>query len=913
MSLTIGAHLGHYEILEKLGEGGMGQVFRARDSRLQRHVAIKILPSTVAADPDRLARFAREAQVLASLNHPHIAQIYGTEEGSGMHALVMELVEGRTLADMIPARFDPAAPRSAQAATIELDDAIEIARQIAEALEAAHEQGIIHRDLKPANVKVRPDGTVKVLDFGLAKAMSGEGNGVPPGMDNSPTFTSPAAITQLGVILGTAGYMAPEQARGRAVDRRVDIWAFGCVLFEMLTGQPPFTGETVTDVISAVVSQEPEWTALPAHVPSAVAQLVRRCLQKDPRRRLRDIGEARVILEAPRAAEQMTTAAAPSPKGSWLQPVIWGIVLTLAGGMTVGVASIYFSSKRSLSQPESPAMLTRFDVEAPDPSSSLTLVFRPSVAVSANGRSLAFVAATGGITSIYVRRRSEPSAWKVPGSERGSNPALSPDGSSVVFFSPAQIVRAQLGGEPTPVVGAPDVRGISWTDNGMLVFTPDQATAIMTMPADGGTMRPLTTLAPGERTHRWPQALPGGKAVLFTVGLLTSPDSYDAANIDAVVTATGERRVVLTGSAMARYCGDGRLLFTKGAALYSIAFDPEQLKTSGAPVQVAPAVARDASTGAAHFDCARDGTLSYVPATSLTEQRQLFWATESGVMTSVKLPPGAYQDARISPDGRYAVLLQGPSLNGDVWVLELSSATLRRLTFNATNTAPVWSADGRTVYFTSIDAATMVTSVMKKPADGSREATALGTLKGRAYVDWVAADESSAILDRIHPSNDAGDIVRLTFGPAPSTQPLIDSPRNDFAGALSPNGRWLAYQSDETGRQEVHVFEIGGSGARWQVTIEGGEEPRWSRDSKQLFYRTSNRLMSVPLEPDTTFRYGRPRALFDGIYNSGIESGRSYDVDPRGGRFLLVRPGDTGPAPRDVRMVLNWPLGLSPP
>jgi eukaryotic-like serine/threonine-protein kinase len=894
MFLAPGVRLNQYEVVDKLGEGGMGEVYKARDTRLQRHVAIKILPGAFARDADRVARFEREAHVLASLNHPHIAQIYGVEESGGMAALVMELVDGRTLAEM-----------PLGAVGIALDDALDIARQIAEALEAAHEQGVVHRDLKPANVKVRPDGTVKILDFGLAKAMITEPAGVSAALDDSPTFTSPA-VTQLGVILGTAAYMAPEQARGKAIDRRVDIWAFGCVLYEMLTGRRPFAGETVTDVLSAVVSREPDWHALPAGVPAPVRELVRRCLQKDPRKRLRDIGEARLILEAPHngsvaAAPHITTAFARLP---------WAIA-AIAGALAVATAGWSYVRISRSPRATAPGTVTLFDVQAPDTASALTLVFRPTIALSANGGALAFVAASAGIDHVYVRTRRDTSVWMVPGSDRGTSPALSPDGTSVVFFADGQIRKATLGGEPTSIGTAADLRGLSWADDGMIVFAPDAATPLVTMSAGGGPPRQLTTLGPGERTHRWAQALPGGKAVLFTVGTQSSPDNYDSGNIDAVITATGERRVVLAGTAMARYCGDGHLLFTKGGSLYSIGFDPDRLTTSGESVQVAAAIARDPSTGAAQFACASDGTLAYVPATSLSDMRQLSWADESGRMESVKLPPGPYQEARISPDGRYAVMLGGTSLNGDVWVLEFASGTFRRFTFTSSNTAPIWSADGRTVYFTSFDPASFVSTLMKKPADGSRDASAVGTIKARGYVAWVDPKETAAIFDAVEPGSDRGDIIRVSFGPPSAAQALVRTPKNEFCSSLSPNGQWLAYQSDETGRHEIHVLDLGGSGARWQVTTEGGAEPHWSPDGRQVFYRTSNRLMAVPLESGNTFRYGKPRPLFDGIYNSGIESGRTYDVDPKNKRFLLVRPADTGPSPRAVRMTLNWPLALA--
>jgi eukaryotic-like serine/threonine-protein kinase len=897
MSLTTGTRLNQYEVTAHLGAGGMGEVYRARDTRLQRNVAIKILPSLFATDTERLTRFEREAQVLASLNHPHIAQIYGVEESAGVLALVMELVDGPTLAEMIAA-----------AGGLSIEDALDVARQITDALEAAHEQGIIHRDLKPANVKVRPDGVVKVLEFGLAKAMGVDviSGAAAEMIENSPTFTSPA-VTRFGVILGTAAYMAPEQARGKIIDRRVDIWAFGCLLYEMLTGSRPFAGETVTDVLSAIVSREPDWNALPAAVPASVARLLRRCLEKDPRKRLRDIGEARLVLEAPQTADEHRSRhsrdATIARSRGWAIPSLMGAVALLALG------SWYLAVNRVRQQPGAAGAITRFDVLPPE-AAALTLVFRPTVALSANGNTAAFVASAGGIDRVYVRSRSDAMARVIPGSERGTGPALSPDGRWVAFFAGGAIRKAPIDGEAATIGTARDVRGISWSDDGTLFLTNDAAAPLVSMPAVGGHVRPVTTLAAGERTHRWPQVLPGGRSVLFTVGTMASPDSYDGGNIDAVIVRTGERRVVIKSAAMARYCGDGRLLYSKGAGLFSVAFDPDRLTTSGEPVQVIPAVARDASTGAAHFSCASDGTLAFVPGTSLSELRHLVWVDASGQTEVAKLPAGPHQEVRISPDGRRAALLGGTSGNGDVWIYEFANGTFNRLTFTGTNAAPTWSSDGLTVYYSSFDAAGTESTLMKKPADGSREAVKVVKTSGRAYITWVDPKETSAIVDAVNPASDRGDILRVTFRTSAPPERLVGTPSNEYAGAVSPGGNWLAYESDDTGRPEIYVRELEGSGVRWQVTSEGGEEPHWSSDGRQLFFRSANRLMAVPLEPGRTLRHGQPRGLFDGVYNTGIESGRSYDVNPVTGRFLLVRPADSGPSPRAVRMVLNWALDL---
>ena len=894
MNLTPGAQLGPYEIIGALGAGGMGEVYRARDTRLGREVAIKILPAVFASDPDRLARFTREAHTLAQLNHPHIAHIYGFEDSGGVTALVMELVDGPTLADMLATRAIP------------LNDALDITRQIAEALEAAHEQGIVHRDLKPANVKVRTDGAVKVLDFGLAKAIASDPVAqANAAIENSPTFTQAQgyggyAMTQVGVILGTTAYMAPEQARGKIVDRRADIWAFGCLLYEMLAGQRPFTGETVTDVLSAIVSREPDWTALPGDVPVSVTRLVRRCLHKDPRRRLRDIGEARLILEAPGGA---ATAETPQPKSAvrrgGVVPALAAVVIMLA------LTTAWLLVSRARPAPDSPDVVTRFDVEPPDPGAALNLTFRPAVALSADGRTLAFVATTAGIDRVYLRTRDDVAARPVPGSEGGTNPALSPDGRWIAFFADGKVRKATIGGEATTIGTARDVRGLTWTDDGMLVMTDNSAGAVTRMSSDGQQPRPLTQLAAGERTHRWLDALPGGRSVLFTVGMIASPDSYDTSNVEAVNVATGERRVVLQGAAMARYCGDGRLLYSKGPAVFSVRFDPDRLTTSGAPVQVLPAVARDATTGAAHFACARDGTLAFVPASTSAELRHLVWYDEKGQQQPTNLPPGPHQEVRISPDGKRAALLGGTAGSGDVWIYEFASGTFNRLTFTATNAAPIWSADGRTVYFTSFDRNGAQSTLFKKPADGSREAAALGRLPNRAYFSWVDPQEQAAILEAVESGSDRGNIVRFHF-PGGSTE-IVANAANDYSASVSPGGRWLAYSSDETGRNEVFVQDLTGSGARWQVTSTGGLEPHWSSDGRQLFYRSINRLMAAPIEPGTTFRAGKARPLFDGIYNSGLESGRSYHVDPVTGRFLLVRPAETGPPARAIRVVLNWP------
>ena len=885
MGPTPGTRFGPYEISGTIGAGGMGEVYRARDAKLQRDVAIKVLPALFATDPDRLARFDREAQTLASLNHPHVAQIYGVLENPP--ALVMEFVDGEDLAQRL------------EHSALPLDEALSIARQIAEALEAAHERGIVHRDLKPANVKVTPDGSVKVLDFGLAKAMSDSvAQGLSPAA--SPTFTSPALLTQAGVILGSAAYMAPEQARGKIVDRRADIWAFGCVLYEMLCGARPFEGETVTDVLSAILSREPDWTRLPATTPAACQSLLRRCLDKDPRRRLRDIGEARVMLEQP-----MEARPAPArPALAWLVPVLGTLTVLLGVAVVVLVA-------RGRSHGSDPATreITRYDVQLPA-NASVNIVFRPAVSVSADGSAFAFVGATGGITRIYVRRRGEVTPRAIAGSEGGTTPGLSPDGRWVAFFADGMVRKAGIDGGVVALGASRDVRGITWLDASTLVLTADSAAALSSMSAMGGEVHPVTTLASGERTHRWPSILAGGKAVLFTVGTLDKPDTYDQANIEAVMVATGERRVLVKGASMARACGNSHLVYSRGSSLYSVPFDPERLQVTGPAVEILQGVERDSSTGAAHFDCSAEGTLAFVPGSTQGDLHQLTWMDREGHSQPVSLPPGPHQEARVSPDGSRIALLSGTSGNGDVWIYDVRAGTFTRLTFNGTSAAPIWSADGRTVYYTTFDGAGARSTIMRKVADGSREAESLRSVDGRAYLASVDEAGQTAILDSIIAASDRGDILRLSFAADSKPEQLVASKFNEYASNVSPDGQWVAYQSDDTGRPEVYVLGLAGKGPRRQVTSTGGEEPHWSRDGRELYFKTANRLMAVPIAEGPSLRAGNARPLFDGIYNSGIESGRSYDLDPRTGRFLLVLPFRESLSTGLVRVVLNWDADL---
>jgi Tol biopolymer transport system component len=869
----------------------MGEVYRARDTRLNRDVALKILPQAFALDPERLARFKREAQVLASLNHHNIAAIYGFEESPDVQGLALELVEGPTLADRIA--WGP----------IPIDESLAIAKQIADALEAAHEQGIVHRDLKPANIKLRPDGTVKVLDFGLAKALD-PASGVLADFSNSPTLTSPAiGATGIGMILGTAAYMSPEQAKGRAADKRSDIWSYGLVLVEMLTGKAVYSGETVSEVLAAVIMKEPDLDSLPAMLPAPVRRLIRRCLQKDPKRRMRDIGEARLSLDETAEAD---TPAQPARATSnrWLVGLTAVFAVALAG--TVG---LWWRDRTVISPP----VITRYDVSAPA-KASLNLADRPAVALSPDGSALAFVVLDGGVNRLFLRRRNAGEARAVPGSEGATEPVFSPDGRALAFFAETALKR--YADDSITSVAKIDVtstvRGLTWLDDGSLVYPPANATGLVQVSSNGGDPKVVSTLdrSKGERTHRWPHALPGSKVVLFTVGTQANPDDYDGANIEALVLATGERRLVLKAASMASYVPTGHLIFARGGSLYAVRFDTSTLTVREPAHLVVQGVAGDRTTGASHFSVAGDGTLAYVSGAATTGDRRLVWADRQGQLQPLDLPAGYYADPQISPDGTKLALTVGTGDTRDVWVHNFSTKTFTRLTFGGQNWTPVWSVDGKDIFYVAIEGG-IKTSLLRKPADGSADAPQrLAQIEGEAYLTHVQGN--TAIFDFRDPNSERPQmmqkfhLVTLDLKAPGKVVPIVATTGGDLAGVVSPNGRFLAYGTDESGRPEVYVRDFPGPGGRWQISTAGGEEPHWSPNGRELFYRNNDLFMAAGVDTRAAFQTSTPALLFKGVYNIRTTTLLSFAVDPKGDRFLMIRPvNEEGEASR-VHVVLNW-------
>ena len=887
MSLTPGTRFSHYDITGTLGAGGMGEVFKARDTRLDRAVAIKILPDVFASDPDRLARFEREAKTLASLNHPHVAQIYGVEDTAGVRALVMELVEGEDLS----ARLKRGA--------IPLPEGLAIARQIALALEAAHERGVIHRDLKPGNIKVGPDGTVKVLDFGLAKALDpGASSNVMP--TNLPTITSPAHMTHAGVILGTAAYMAPEQARGQTVDRRADMWALGIVLYEMLTGRAAFGGETVTDVLAAIVTRDPDWSTLPADTPSSTVRLLKRCLERNPRRRLADAGEAAMQIEESMAAP---AAAPPSvtigPVGRRRGPMVGWLV---AGIMTIVAATAVWRA-----QMVSAPAIHRYAVEVPA-RTTINTILRPAVTASPDGAAIVFVVNSGGTTRLMVRHNHEFDAVPLVGTEGASNPVFSPDGRWIAFFADNRLNKLPSGGGPVvPLAPVNDPRGLAWDSDDSITLAPESVGGIFQISPDGGGLREITKLAgKSERTHRWPQMLPGGKAVIFVVGTIDSPDNYDSATLEAHIVATGERRVILSGVAMARYVATGHLVFARGATLYAVRFDPDRLAISGTPEPIQQGVAGDPTTGATHYAISRTGALVYVPGSPDGATNRLVWANRKGETQAVGIPVGTYLDPMLSPDGGQIAVSALAGGSTDVWVYDLARKTLVRLTFGGSNTTPIWSADGIYVYYVKLRSGQdFPNTITRRRADGSRDAEELVTIPQRVYLKSISADGKSALIDH-QTSSSKTNVERVALEQGAVPAPLVSTPFDEYSSSLSPDRRWLAYQSDETSRFEIYVRSLTDTGGRWQVSTGGGEEPRWSPDGKEIFYRNNTSLMVVNVALRPTFQLSPASLLFDGVYNFRTDSGNTFDVHAKGDRFLMVRPTADMVSFTNVRVVLNW-------
>jgi Tol biopolymer transport system component len=904
MPLGPGTRLGPFEVVAAIGAGGMGEVYRARDTQLKREVAIKVLPEAFAGDPERLARFQREAELLATLNHPNIAAVYGLEKSDGLTAIVLELVDGDTLADAI-AR-----------GPLMIDDALKIARQIADALEAAHEKGVIHRDLKPANIKVTPAGQVKVLDFGLAKLSESAGIGQQAaGMPVSMSPTLSVHATYVGVILGTAAYMSPEQARGKPVDRGTDIWSYGCVLFEMLTGRQTFQGgETVSDAIAAVLKNDPDWSALPADTPPHIRTLLRRCLQKDPQKRLPHIGVARIEIDEGPVEPVAGVAPIAPPRSLWRRALPLAATAILAVALT-GIAAW------SLKPPVQPPTVTRFPIVLPDDQR----YGGQRIAVSPDGNALAYVT-TGVGGGLRLRSMAQMDARSITDGV-SSLLFFSPDGQWIAYWSASDQALKKVaitGGAAVTICKATVPFGVAW--EGDRILFGQAGKGILRVSADGGEPEVLVPVKLPEIADT-PQLLDGGKAVLFTLASGRDRDRWDKAQIVVQILQSGERRVVLRGGSSARYLPTGHLVYALGEKLLAVPFDLETLQVRGGPVPVIEDVRRDITninaSSFANFDVSASGTLAYVRGgSSATGTQQLTLVDRSGKRQSLPLLPplpaadagvaSGYSHPRFSPDGRQLVYDTDDGKESIVWVFDLKgSGPPRRLTFGGQNSEPLWTPDGRITFRSRRDDAS---GIFWQPADGTGIAELL--VKAEAGVDlrpeaWTPDGRTLAFMD----SRQAGDIWTLTLGDGQKPKPLVQTLNNERYAAFSPNGRWFGYSEAQLGAvAEVgfHVFvqPFPPTGAKYEVSTGPGRNLVWSPDGKQLFYVDgSNRMVTVDIRTEPSFSFGKSVAI-SVARAAWVTPGTNYDISPDGKRFILVLTDPSDPASRpnvdQINVVLSW-------
>jgi serine/threonine-protein kinase len=913
-SLATGAHVGAYRIEGVLGAGGMGQVYRARDTKLHRDVALKTLPGVFTHDPERLARFTREAHVLASLNHPGIAAIYGLEDSGGVHALVLELVEGPTLADRLARGSVP------------VDEAIPIARQIAQALVAAHGQGIIHRDLKPANIKVQDDGTVKILDFGLAKPLELTVDGLrdAPGSAQLSSGSSvvsalpladapaqqqvkPPAMSQLGVALGTAAYMSPEQAKGRVVDKRSDVWAFGCVLYEMLTARRAFAGDDVAVTTASVLDDEPDWALLPPELPESVCTLLRRCLSKDRGQRIADLSIAMYVFDEAARAPAGTTVTTARSAVRWPY-VAAALACVAAGALLAGSVGWILFQRRTTQAPR----LTRLALVT---SSAQPLAFHginTDIAISPDGADVIYRSGSATQWQLLVQPLDRLDARSLPSTVSGNGPFYSPDGRWIGFSGGAQLQKTSIAGGPAivvcPIVGA-SLRGAHWGPDDTIVFgDSDPATGLLSVPAAGGQPRVLTTpdAAKGERDHWFPFILPNGRGVLFTIAM----NRPDAAQVAVLDLRTGQSKTLIQGGSDARYVDSGHLLYVAAGTLRAVRFDPDTLEVLSDPVPVVDHV-MTAQGGAGNFAVSKNGTLIYVASSTgqhVWPSRSLIWVDRQGREEPIPALPRAFASPRLSPDGtRIAVEIR----DGEpaVWIWDLRRKVLQRLSTGAfVERNPLWTPDGGLIVTSNREG---VPNMYRLVADGSGTAEPLTSSPMGQYTSSISRDGSHVFLTQLSPYQ---DITVFTSATRRAELAIKEGRTPD----ISPSGHWLAYQSvsrpgEPRQSDEIYVRPFPNvSGERVQVSIDGGSRPAWTPSGGEVLYLDRrNRLTAVPVRTiGSAMTVGAPRTVLESAYfaDAGPAPGRPYDVSSDG-RFLMIKENaanDRQATPPSITVVQNW-------
>jgi len=864
---------GKYRILDKLGAGGMGEVYRAEDLSLNRQVAIKVLPAVFAMDQERLARFEREAKVLASLNHPNIAAIYGLEEADGKRFLVLELVEGDTLAGRL------------SKGPLPLEESVDVCRQIAEGLEGAHEKSIIHRDLKPSNVKITPEGKVKILDFGLARAFHGQLSDIE--LAKSPTIT--ADMTQPGVILGTAAYMSPEQAKGKVVDKRTDIWTFGCILYECLTGRRAFEGETITETLAAVLKGEPAWDALPSDTPPAIRRLLGRCLAREHSRRLSDIHDAGIEIKDSGMEPVPEPEVGISHRFFSRRFVLWTVAISV--GLTVlGTLLVQYLIGRRV--PTRVPAIVRFTIPG---AFTASRPIEAALDLSPDGSRLISIGERGDKSQLFLHTMDQLESTPLDGTENAVGPFFSPDGKRIGFFTDGKLkTMAITGGAPAVICEA--IGGIcgSWGIDDTIAFMPGWGRGLLSVSAAGGTPRTLTTpnAANREINHVWPQILPGGKAILFTI---MPGDIISADDSQIAVQAMGqpEHQVVVRGGSYGRYVATGHLVYIRKGALLAVPFDLNTLKVKGAPIMVLDNIQSTDWTGVAHFAVSETGTLAYASGGPYKPDYSLVRVDLRGNIRPL-LPDRNINEPAFSPDGRVAMRIA--AANDDIWVFDPERQQLARITFGLGDELnPVWTPDGKRIVYSWGRR-----NLFWKATDGSGEPEQLLPGEYQRYLGSVSPDGSLLVFWEANPKT-GGDIWLLPLKGERKPQPFLVTSFNEWWPRFSPNGRWIAYSSDESGRNEIYLQPVQGTSGRKLVSTEGGSRPIWSHAGSRLFFLNGKRLMAAKVDPES----GAPSSIEFLFELPNLEIGMGYDIAPDDNSFAMVVKNDQ-PSATEVRIVLNW-------
>ena len=877
MSIVPGRRLGPYEILSAIGAGGMGEVYKARDTRLDRTVAIKVLPTHLAERAELRERFEREAKTIASLNHPHICTLYDTGHQDEIDFLVMEYIEGETLAQRL------------QKGALPIQQVLQYAIEIADALDKAHRKGITHRDLKPGNIMLTKSGT-KLLDFGLAKLT----RETAPAIPDSQLPTMKNAITGEGTILGTLQYMAPEQVEGKTdkIDARTDVFAFGAVVYEMATGRKAFEGTSQASLIAKILETDPPpISSLQPMTPPALDRVVKRCLAKDPDKRWQTASDLCEELRWIAEGGSLTAVPAAATAGRPRMLPRWAVVAGLASLIVAAIAGFAVL----ILKPTPLKPVTRTVINLP-PGDSLVGPDQPALALSTDGKQLAYAAIRGVTSQIYLRSMDSQEARPIPGTEGAVAPFFSPDGQWLGFFQGGSLKKVSVsGGAAVTLRGIGDPRGGSWGSQGTIIFAPGSASTLYQISDEGADARPLTQFQNGDGTHRWPEVLPGGKAVAFVAGTNMS-------NARIVVRAfqSGAQRDFGQGGTYPRYMPSGHLIYAQGTTLMAVPFDPERLETKGPAVPMVEGVAVS-SSGAAQYSISSTGSLLYVSGGATLVQRKLVWVNRNGKEEILAAPAQAYGYPRLSPDGRRVAV----ETENQIWIYDLSRDTLTRFTFEGSpNQSPVWTPDGKHIAFYSSKAGP--SNIWWQLADGSGGLEQLGTgLYPQIPRSWSPDGQLLAFHENNPITKKDIWVLRLSDHKA---EPFLRTPFSEGGPVFSPDGHWLAYISDESGRQEIFIQPYPGPGGKWQISTEGGNEPAWSRNGRELFFRSGSKMMAVEVTAQPTFSAGKPKVLFEGQYlavTPGL-TGTAFDVSSDGQRFLMVKETERAAPNAQINVVLNW-------